>query len=211
MPGITPSRYVRGIPNPHSAYASVEIPENVTIFKNLFRWQTTVSTTISVSQFYHCHDLRANNTRCNSRAPCHPTKGLTVHTPSPAFTPARFLPAQIHADPYTHEYCECAVTWFITPQDYHSLPGAETRLFSLTSQSFLLEPPLLLWVVCDFLLRFTERVYSSEFYAKTREWTYRLRPFYNSWFTDNPLMISVKFSSRMDLTELAKLWLLMVL
>jgi len=206
MPGITPSRYVRGIPNPHSAYASAEIPENVTIFKNLSRWQTTVSTTMSVSQFCHCHDLHANNTRCNSRVPYYPTKDLTVHTSSPAFTPARaqFLLAQIHADPYTHEYCECAVTWFITPQDYHSLPGAETRLFSLTSQSFLLELPLLLWVVCDFLLRFTERVYNSlEFYAETKEWTYRLIPFYTSWFTDN-LMISVKFSIRIDLTELAK-------
>lgn len=73
MPGITPSRYVRGIPNPHSAYASTEIPENVTIFKNLSRWQ---STTISVSQFCHCHDLRANDTRCNSRVP--PNKGFNV-------------------------------------------------------------------------------------------------------------------------------------
>lgn len=130
MPGITPSRYVRGIPNPHSAYASAEIPENVTIFKNLSRWQTTAPTTISVSQFCHCHDLRANDIRCNSRVLCHPTKALTFHVPSPAFMSAQFLLAQIHTDPYTHECCECAVTWFITPQDYHSLPGAETRLFS---------------------------------------------------------------------------------
>lgn len=57
MPGITPSRYVRGISNPHSAYASAEIPENVTIFKNLSRWRTTAtaSTTISGSQFCQCH------------------------------------------------------------------------------------------------------------------------------------------------------------
>lgn len=39
-----------------------------------------------------------------------------------------------------------------------SLPSwsRETRLFSDLSRSFLLEPPLLLRVVCDFLLRFAE-------------------------------------------------------
>lgn len=169
MPGITPSRYVRGILNPHSAYASAEIPENVTIFKNLFQWQAAApTTTISVSQFCHCHDLRANDTRCNSRVTVSPNKGFNVsHSIARVYAGAILALAQIHADPYTHECCECAVTWFITPQDYHSLPGAETRLFSLTSQSFFLEPPLLLWVVCDFLLRFTERVCSSEFYAET--------------------------------------------
>lgn len=128
MPGITSSRYVRGIFNPHSAYASAEIPENVTIFKIFpdgrrrrrrrypFRDFVTATTFVLMTP----DAIRAY----------HLTKGLTFHTPLPAFTPVQFLLAQIHADPYTHECCECAVTWFITPQDYHSLPGAETRLFS---------------------------------------------------------------------------------
>lgn len=60
-----------------------------------------------------------------------PTKGHSVsHSIARVYAGAILAPAQIHADPYTHECCECAVTWFITPQDYHSLPGAETRLFS---------------------------------------------------------------------------------
>lgn len=75
MPGITPSRYVRGIPNPHSAYASAEIPENVAIFKNLSRWRIRrhyrrqypvhnfVTVTISVLM-----------TLDTIRAYCHPTK-----------------------------------------------------------------------------------------------------------------------------------------
>jgi len=77
MPGITPSRYVRGISNPHSAYASAEIPENVTIFKNLSRWQTTAPT-ISVSQFCHCHDLRANDTQMQFARTTPPDKGFNV-------------------------------------------------------------------------------------------------------------------------------------
>jgi len=56
------------------------------------------------------------------RAYRHPTMRLWrfAHNRSHV-TSAQFLLAQIHADPYTREYCECAVTWFITSQDYHSL------------------------------------------------------------------------------------------
>jgi len=141
MPGITPSRYVRGIPNPHSAYASAEIPENVTIFKNLSRWQTTAPTTISVSQFCHCH-RRANDTRCNSRA-SPPDKG----DPDVSRSTARIYAGanscsrksmRIHILTSVANVLDLLPLKIITPF-LEQKPAS-----SPTSRSFLLEPPLLL-------------------------------------------------------------------
>lgn len=147
MPGITPSRYVRGIPNPHSAYASAEIPENVTIFKNLSRWQTTAPTTISVSQFYHCH-RRANDTRCNSRAraPFHPTKERPRDVSRST--------ARVYAGANSCSRKSTQIHILTSVANVRSLDLLPLKIItpfleqkpasSPTSRSFLLEPPLLL-------------------------------------------------------------------
>lgn len=129
MPGITASRYVRGIPNPHSAYASAEIPENVTIFKNLSRCLTTPPPSplrrrqyirFARSRRSHQPPSGANDTRRNSpRTVAVRQRPTQQHVSHSAVVggfneePARFAAgslAQIHADPYTHKCCECAVT-----------------------------------------------------------------------------------------------------
>lgn len=132
MPGITPSRYVRGISNPHSAYASAEIPENVTIFKNLSRWRTTTSTTISGFVTVTFFVLMTLDT---IRAYRHSTMRLLRFTHNRSHvTLAQFLLAQIHADPYTRECCECAVLIYYSSR-LSLLSGAEIRLSSSTSLS----------------------------------------------------------------------------
>lgn len=83
------------------------------------RYDGAASTTISRSQFRHCHNVRANDTRYNSRVPTKTYYNVSHNRPH--VTLAEFLLAQIHADLYTRECCDCAVTWFIASQDYHSL------------------------------------------------------------------------------------------
>lgn len=159
MPGITPSRYVRGIPNPHSAYASAEIPENVAIFKNLSRWrirrrrrQYPVHNFVTVTIFV----LMTLDT---IRAYRHPTKTYC----NISHKTARMLrrrnsysrkSTQIHilASVANGRSLDLLLLKIITPFRSRNPP-----LFFDLSQSFLWEPSLLLWVVCDFLLRFTER------------------------------------------------------
>lgn len=141
MPGITPSRYVRGISNPHSAYASAEIPENVTIFKNLSRWRTTASTTISGSQFSQCHNFCVNDTRCNSPSN---KETITFHTQSPAcYAGAILARTNPRRSIYSLVLRMCGHLIYYSSRLSLSSWSRNPPLFFDLSQSFLLEPSLL--------------------------------------------------------------------
>lgn len=148
MPGITPSRYVRGIPNPHSAYASAEIPENVTIFKNLSRWHrrqrrrqypfrnfvTVTTTALMIPDAIRAHRRAAPSDKGDRR--------FTLHRP------------RVYAGANSCSRKSTRIHILTSVANVRSLDLLPLKIItpfleqkpasSPTSRSFLLEPPLLL-------------------------------------------------------------------